>query len=118
MEQLIFHDWLINYIKNVLKNKYKDIKANIGKKEFEYKGHYPDIILQSGGFTIGIVEVITKTKINNEEIERWKQLAMLDTKLILLIPEHLKKKIADILWKERLMEKVSIATYEIKLKGL
>lgn len=118
MEKLTFHDWLVNYIKNMLKNKYKEIKANVGKKEYEYKGHYPDIILATGGFTIGIVEVVTNTEINKEQIEKWKALASLDTKLTLMIPEMLKPKIADILWKEKIMDRISIATYEIKLKGL
>ena len=109
----VFHDWMVSFLKKRLERDYNDIKANIGEKQYPFKGHYPDLILATHGVTVAIMEVETEETITSKQAKRWKELASLGTKLILMIPKHTKSKVADLLWKQQLIGNVSIATYEV-----
>ena len=95
---------------------YRDRKANLGQERHEFKGHYPDLILASHGMTVALMEVETEESLGPERAQRWKDLSSLGPKLILMVPAHLKAKTAELLWKEGLAGKVSIATYDVVIR--
>ncbi len=116
MERDFFHDWMVSYLERRLSRDYKEIKANVGENRYEFKGHYPDLILASHGMTLALMEVETEDTLGPEQARRWKELAGLGPKLILMVPAHTKAKVADLLWKEGLAGKVSIATYDVVIR--
>lgn len=116
MKEDFFHDWMVSYLKRKLGRDYKDLKANIGEQRYDFKGHYPDLILASHGMTVALMEVETEESLGPEQAKRWKELASLGPKLILMVPAHTKTQVADLLWKEGLAGKVSIATYEVVIR--
>lgn len=75
----------------------------------------PEMKILSYGMTIGYIDIVTEKDLKPERIEKWKNLVSKGEKLILLIPKEEKLRIADMLWKEGLAEKVSIGTFEINL---
>lgn len=75
----------------------------------------PEMKIVSYGMTIGYIDIVTEKDLKAERIEKWKNLVSKGEKLILLIPKEEKLRIADMLWKEGLAEKVSIGTFEINL---
>ncbi len=112
-----FREWLINYLERKLGRDYRDIKVNVGDRRHEFKGHYPDLILASHGITVALMEVETEETLKDRNRPRvWKELAGLGPKLILMIPAHAKAKVTEMLWREGLAGKVSIATYDIVVK--
>jgi len=111
-----FHDWMVSYLKRKLGRDYKEVKANTGEERHEFRGHYPDLILGSYGMVVALVEVETEETITPEQAERWKELASLGPKLIIMVPAHTKAKVADLLWKTGLGAKASVGTYEIVVK--
>ncbi len=111
-----FKNWLISVIQKKFKD-YKDIKANIGERRFDYKGFYPDIILASHGITVALVQVETEESL--KDIDRpkvWKDLASLGPRLILMVPAEWKSRVSEMIWQEGLINKVSIGTYELVVK--
>jgi len=115
-QERLIHDWMVSYLKERLSRDYDDIRVNLYSEEHnEYNGHYPDLILSNHGMVIAIMEVETEKGINEEKARQWKELASLGTKLILMVPRQAKSRVVDLLWKEGMVEKVSVGTYEITI---
>ncbi len=113
----LLHEIIVEHLRKRLSKEYKEISINkAGEKKAEYKGHYPDLILGNHGIVLAIVDVETDDSISLQQAERWRSLAGLDAKLILMIPKEMKMKVTDLLWAKGLMDKVSIGTYEISIK--
>ncbi len=115
-KEQIFHDWMIEYLAERLSRDFNDIKINVtGMKKHDFKGCFPDLILGNYGVTLAVMEVETAHSIDPEKISQWKTLSNLGVKLIIMIPKDLKSKVMDILWKEALVSKVSLGTYDLNI---
>jgi len=112
-----FRDWLIGYLEKKLGRDYKGIKANSGEKRYEFKGHYPDLILESHGITVGLMQVETEETLQDPDRPKlWKELSGLGPRLTLMVPAAAKARVTELLWNEGLAGKVSIATYELVIR--
>ncbi|UCC66394.1 MAG: hypothetical protein JSW32_00100 [Deltaproteobacteria bacterium] len=112
-----FHDWLVSYLQRRMARDYKEITANYqDEKKHEFEGHYPDLILANRGMVLAIMEVETEESITPERAERWKELAGLGVKLILMVPAHARPKVMDLVWQRGLADKVGVGSYEINIK--
>jgi hypothetical protein len=116
-KEAFFHDWLVSYLQGRLARDYKEIKANVGAdKKHEFHGHYPDLILANQGMVLAIMEVETEETITAEQAELWKEFAGLGAKLILMVPNHMRPKVMDLVLQKGLAGKVGVASYEITVK--
>jgi hypothetical protein len=113
-EKLI-HDWMISYLRGRLSRDYDDIKINLGDEKTEFKGTYPDLILSNHGIILAIMEVETDKSVNEEQAEKWKSLSGQGAKLILMVPKSMKAKAVDLLWKQGLVDKASVGSYDINI---
>ena len=112
----VFHNWLIDHLKNRLSRDYSEIHTNpAGEKNREYKGYFPDLILSNHGLVMSIVEVETEKTINPDKAKKWKELSQLGVKLIILVPEKARSKVMPLLWDEGIAQDVAIGSYELKL---
>jgi hypothetical protein len=112
-----FHDWLVSYLQRRLARDYKEILANgTAEQQHEFNGHYPDLILANQGMVLAIMEVETEESITPEQAERWKTLADLGAKLILMVPNHTRPKVMDLVLQKGLAGKVGVGSYEISIK--
>ena len=116
-KETFFHDWLVSYLQGRLARDYKEILANgTEAQKHEFNGHYPDLILANQGMVLAIMEVETEETITPEQAERWKELAGLGAKLILMVPNHTKPKVMDLVLQKGLAGKVGVGSYEITIK--
>ena len=105
----LIHDWMVSYLWERLSKDYNDIKVNLGgDRKNEFNSHYPDLILGSHGLVLAIMEIETEGSVTPEKAEEWKRLSGLGAKLILMLPRASKSKALDLLWKQRLADKVSV----------
>ncbi len=110
----LVHEIILEHLKRRLSREFREIGINkTGEKKVEYRGHYPDMILGNHGMVLALLEVETAESISEKGTERWKTLADLGVKLILMVPKDLKVKATELLWNKGLMGKVSMGTYEI-----
>ena len=111
------HEIILEHLRKELSLDYKQIGVNKrGEKKVAYKGHYPNMILGNHGMTLALLEVGTEDSISEKVIDRWKELAALGVKLIIMVPKNMKVKATEFLWDKGLMGKVSLGTYEITIK--
>jgi len=115
-KEAFFHDWLVSYLQGRLARDYKEIKANGEDQKHEFHGHYPDLILANQGMVLAIMEVETEGSITPQQAERWKELAGLGAKLILMVPNHTKPKVMDLVLQKGLAGKVGVGSYEITVR--
>jgi len=116
MQWQVFHNWLVDHLKKRLSRDYREIRVNlIGQEKEEFSGFYPDMILGNHGHVLALLEVETEESISDERATYWKQLSKTGTKLILLVPEHAKSKVTDLLWKNGIMHNVSVGSYSMKI---
>jgi hypothetical protein len=116
-QEAFFHDWLVSHLQVRLARDYKEIKANIGEdRKHEFNKHYPDLILANQGMVLAIMEVETEESITAEQAGRWKELAGLGAKLILMVPNHTRPKVMDLVLQAGLAGKVGVGSYEITIK--
>lgn len=112
-----FHDWLISYLQQRLAKDYKEVRANYrDEQKQEFNGRYPDLILANQGMVLAIMEVETEESITPEQAGHWKELAELGAKLILMIPNHTRPKVMDLVFQKGLAGKVGVGSYEITIK--
>jgi len=112
----IFHNWLVEYLRKKLERDYKEVRMNLaGQEKEEFGGVYPDLILGNHGMVMAIVEVETEDTITDERGDYWKDLSGTGTKLILMVPDQMKAKVTDLLWKNNLMQNVSVGSYGLKV---
>lgn len=115
-DEKLIHNWLVSYLRQKLSRDYDEIKVNQdGGKKNEYKGHYPDLILENHGLVLAVMEVETENSITPEKGDEWKAVAGLGVKLIVMVPKALKTKTLDLLWSKGIADKTSIGNYEIKI---
>ncbi len=108
---------MINYLKQKLSREYDEVKINPeGKKNAEFKGHYPDLILSNHGLELAVVEVETPESITSEKTDEWKALSGLGVKLIIMIPRASKAKVIDLLWKKGIADKTAVGSYDINVQ--
>ncbi|OGP85681.1 MAG: hypothetical protein A2Z08_05020 [Deltaproteobacteria bacterium RBG_16_54_11] len=116
-QEAFFHDWLVSHLQVRLARDYKEIKANIGEdRKHEFNKHYPDLILANQGMVLAIMEVETEESTTAEQAGRWKELAGLGAKLILMVPNHTRPKVMDLVLQAGLAGKVGVGSYEITIK--
>ncbi len=112
----VFHDWMVSYLRDRLARDYDTVRINPGEvKNNDFKGHYPDLILENHGLVLAIMEVETEGTISRERADEWKNIADLGAKLILMVPRAAKAKVIDLLWKQGLAGKASVGTYDIAI---
>ena len=110
------HDWVIRKVHEKYSRLYSEVRINPGEeKNFEYNGHYPDIIVVNYDQIIQIIEVETAETINQDRVQKWKDLSELGVKLSLLVPNDQQNKARDICWKGGLVAKVNIGSFDVKL---
>lgn len=103
-EKLV-HDLIVEHMRLKLGREYKEVTVNP-------EGN-PDMVLANHGLILANVEVETDGTINHEKADEWKGLVQLGTKLILMVPRHVKAKVTELLWQKGIMDKVSVGSYEI-----
>ncbi len=112
----LIHDWMVYYLKNKLSRNYDEVKANIeGEETVEYKGSHPDLILSNHGLVMAVMRVETEGSISPERAEEWKELSSLGAKLILMVPRTSKAKVVDLLWKNNIVDKAAVGSYDINV---
>jgi hypothetical protein len=113
----LFHDWLVSYLQERLAKDYKEVRANYqSEQKHEFNGRYPDLILANQGMVLAIMEVETEESITPEQADQWKQLAGLGAKLILMVPNHTRPKVMDLVFQKGLAGRVGVGSYEITIK--
>jgi hypothetical protein len=65
---------------------------------------------------LAIMEVETEESIIPEQAGQWKELAGLGAKLILMVPNHTRPKVMDLIFQKGLAGKVGVGSYEITIK--
>jgi hypothetical protein len=60
--------------------------------------------------------VETEESITPEQAERWKEFAGLGAKLILMVPNHTRPKVMDLVLQKGLAGKVGVGNYDITIK--
>jgi hypothetical protein len=111
------HDIILGHIEKVLSRDYKQIGVNRhGEKKAAYKEHYPDMILGNHGMVLALLELETEGSVSEKAVERWKALSKLGVKLTIIVPKAMKVKATDLIWKNGMMGKVSLGTYEFVIK--
>ncbi len=112
----LIHDWMVYFLKNKLSRSYDDVKANIeGEEEIEYKGSRPDLVLSNHGMVMALMKVETAGSISPEKAEEWKALSTLGAKLILMVPKASKAKVIDLLWKNNIVDRTAVGSYDINV---
>jgi len=112
----LIHTWMVSYLRKKLSRSYDDVKANIeGEEKIEYKGNYPDLILSNHGLVMALMKVETESSITPARAEEWKTLSTLGSKLILMVPKASKAKVVDLLWKNNLVDKAAVGSYDINV---
>ncbi len=116
LSDTIFHNWLVDYLKSRFLKEYDEIGVNPeGEENEELNGHYPDLILKNHGMVMAIVEVETEQSINEERGSYWKEISRKGAKLILMVPDNQKARVTDLLWKNGIMQNVSVGSYGVKI---
>ena len=112
----LIHDWMVYYLKNKLSRSYDEVKANIeGEEPVDYKGSQPDLILSNHGLVMAVMKVETEGSISSDKANEWKELSALGAKLILMVPKTSKAKVVDLLWKNNLVDKAAVGSYDINV---
>lgn len=112
----VFHNWLVEYLKTRFSREYTEIGINPeGERNEEFNGHFPDLILKNHGMVMAIVEVETERTISEERGNYWKEMSRKGAKLILIVPDGQKARVTDLLWKNGIMQNVSVGSYGIKI---
>jgi len=115
-DEQFLHDWVIRKVHEKYSRQYSKVHINPGEeKNFEYNGAYPDIIFENYGQIVQVVEVETKETINEQRAEKWKNLSGLGAKLHLLVPKDMQNAARDICWKDGLVAKVNIGSFDVNL---
>jgi hypothetical protein len=110
------HDWVIEKLREKYSRLYKEIHINPGEeRNFEFKGHYPDVVFVNYGQVVLIAEVETEGTINEEEVEEWKELSGLGVQLVLLVPKEMQNAARDICWRSGIAAKVKIGFFDVVL---
>lgn len=104
----LMHDLIIERLKQKFSGQYKEIKIN--------EAGNPDMILANHGMTLAVVQVETEGGVTSDKAEKWKELALSGTKLILIVPSNSKVKAMELLWKSGIADKVGVGSYEIAIK--
>jgi hypothetical protein len=117
IKDTFFHDWLVSYLQQRLAKDYKEVQANYQTEQRHvFSGRYPDLILANQGMVLAIMEVETEESVTTEQAERWKELAGLGAKLIIMVPNHMRPKVMDLVFQKGLAGKVGVGSYEITIK--
>lgn len=103
------------HLKTLLIHQIKQKLAKTGSQVEVFNEPPPDLKILSYGMTIGYIDIVTEKEIESNRIEKWKSLIEHGSKLTILCAKEEKIKVADLLWKEGLVEKISIGTYDIIL---
>jgi hypothetical protein len=112
-----FHDWLVSYLQQRLAKDYKEVQANYQTEQrHAFNNRYPDLILANQGMVLAIMEVETEESITPEQAEQWKELTGLGAKLILMVPNHTRAKVMDLVFQKGLAGKVGVGSYEITIR--
>ena len=116
-DEQFLHDWVIRQAKEKFSKLYNEISINPGdEKNSEFKGFYPDILLGSYGQVVQIIEVETKSTIDESKIDYWKKVSELGVKLIIVVPKELQNKLRDMCFKNGLAPKVNIGSFDVDIK--
>ena len=116
-DEKFLHDWVIRQTQEKFSKLYNEININPGEEQnFEYKGHYPDVLLGSYGEIVQLIEVETESTINESKVDYWKELSELGVQLILLVPKEFQNHLRDICWKSGLAAKVKIGSFDVDIK--
>ncbi|GJM16851.1 MAG: hypothetical protein DHS20C13_21780 [Thermodesulfobacteriota bacterium] len=115
-DEQFLHDWVIRKVHEKYSRQYSKVHINPGEeKNFEYNGAYPDIVFENYDQIVQIAEVETKETINEQRLEKWKDLSELGVKLTLLVPQNMQNAARDICWKGGLVAKVNIGSFDVNL---
>ncbi len=115
-DEQFLHDWVIRKVKEKYSRIYKEVHTNPGEeKNFEFKGHYPDVVFVNYGQIVLIAEVETEETIGEEEVNEWKELSSLGVQLVLLVPKEVQNNARDICWKSGIAAKVKIGFFDVML---
>jgi hypothetical protein len=101
----LLHDLIVDYLKQKLSKEYKEIKINPAGN--------PDLTLSNHGLILAVLEVETESSITPQKAEKWKEMSQAGCKLILMVPKNAKVKVMELLWQNRIADRVGVGSYEI-----
>jgi hypothetical protein len=115
-DEQFLHDWVIRKLKEKYSRIYKEVHINPGdERNYEVKGHYPDAVCVNYGQIVLIIEVETKDTVNETELGQWKEMSQLGVQLVVLVPKELQGVARDICWKNAIVSKVKIGSFDVVL---
>ncbi|MGB7291844.1 MAG: hypothetical protein WBD99_06715 [Thermodesulfobacteriota bacterium] len=115
-DEQFLHDWVIRKLQEKYSRIYKEVHINPGDEQnYEVKGHYPDAVCVNYGQIVMIIEVETKDTVNETELGQWKEMSQLGVQLVVLVPKELQVVARDICWKNAIVSKVKIGSFDVVL---
>ncbi|MGQ0792923.1 MAG: hypothetical protein ACT4NX_02430 [Deltaproteobacteria bacterium] len=112
----VLHDWVVEKLRVKYSRLYREVHANPAEeRNYEFGGHFPDLIFVNYGQTMLIAEVETEETINEGEAEEWKTLSALGVQLVLIVPKEMQNAARDICWKAGIAARVKIGFFDVSL---
>lgn len=116
-DEKFLHDWVIRQTKEKFSKLYNEININPGgEKNYDFKGFYPDILLGSYGQVVQLIEVETKSTINETRLEYWKKVSELGLQVTVLVPREYLNEARELCWKNGLAAKVKIGSFDVDIQ--
>lgn len=113
---IFLHNWIIEEIQTQYLKEFNEIKVNrFEENNNDIDGVYPDIIFGNYGQVVMLGEVEVNSTINNDSIQRWKNTLSLNINLLILVPKSKLKKVRDMCWENKLIEKVKVSGYSVDI---
>ncbi|MEE2974985.1 MAG: hypothetical protein VX343_00805 [Thermodesulfobacteriota bacterium] len=115
-KEAFLHDWVVEEIQKKYSKEFNEIKINtLNNQTHPVEGEFPDIIFGNYGQIMMIGEVETISKINSESIKKWKKLHSLGYNCILFVPKDELKKVRDLCFDNKLIERIKISPFSVEI---
>ena len=113
---IFLHDWVIDEIKFQYSKEFNEIQINKhGVEVNDIQGQYPDIIYANYGQVVMLGEVEVESTINDNSIEKWKNIMSIGISLIVFVPKEKLKLARDICWENKLIEKIKVSSFSVEI---
>ena len=113
---IFLHDWVIDEIKFQYSKEFNEIQINKhGVEVNDIQGQFPDIIFANYGQVVMLGEVEVESTINDNSIEKWKNIMSIGISLIVFVPKEKLKLARDICWENKLIEKIKVSSVSVEI---
>ena len=113
---IFLHDWAIDEIQYQYSKEFNEIKINkYDSKDNIFEGMYPDIIFGNYGQVVMLGEVEVNSTIHDDSVSEWKKIISLGVNLVLFVPKIKLKKVRDMCWDNKLIEKIKVSPFSVDI---